>query len=160
MLLSPSFYRRYQSITITFSSRWIIGPKISLTFHTNLQLDSFEAFSINFLPDFQSSWPLFSLFLGTIHKHYLKGGGFVIFTGEIWDSPSSIGRIWVPPFWGLTEMGTPSIYNLLITPLYVFYGLIWATSIFLMISIWQNLGAPPSNKWQNLGTPSQKPQPQ
>ncbi len=27
---------------------------------------------------------------------------------------------------------------------------------FLIIRIWQNMGAPPSEDWQNLGTPSDK----
>ncbi len=39
-------------------------------------------------------------------------------------SPLRIGRIWVPPY------------------IYVFYGLIWAISVCLIICNWQNLGAP------------------
>ncbi len=68
--------------------------------------------------------------------------------------PAMIDIIWVP--FSLT-------YNVLIIILSMFYGLIWAISGFLIISIWQNLGAPsedwknlapPSDKWRNLGTPS------
>ncbi len=68
-------------------------------------------------------------------------GSFSIFTpppriGRIWCHPLSIGRNLVtpPPF--------PLTYNFLITPLYVFYCLICAISVFLIISIiGQNLVA-------------------
>ncbi len=49
------------------------------------------------------------------------------------------------PLRQLAESGSPYIYVhiFLITPLYVFYGLIWAISVFLIISISQNLPPPP-----------------
>ncbi len=85
---------------------------------------------------------------GPFRKHYW-GVETSIFTGKL---------IWAPPPLRIGRMP----YNLLhmiffITPQYVFYGLIWDISVVLIISIWQNLGAPlPSEDWQNLSTPSHK----
>ncbi len=57
-----------------------------------------------------------------------------------------------PPLWGLEKYRYPPTYNILITPLYVFYGLIWAISVFyLMINIC--LSGPPLEDCQNLGVP-------
>ncbi len=57
------------------------------------------------------------------------------------------------PLQGLAESGYPPTYIVLITALYVFYGLIG----FLIINIWQNLGDQPpphvSKDWQNMGAP-------
>ncbi len=41
----------------------IIGPKVDLIFHQNVLVNRFEAFCINFLLDFRSKWPPFSLIL-------------------------------------------------------------------------------------------------
>ncbi len=41
----------------------ILWIKVSLIFHQNISFDHFETFCPNFLLDFQSCWPSFSLFL-------------------------------------------------------------------------------------------------
>ncbi len=139
----------------------IIGLKVSLTFHPNLP---FDAFSINLLLDFHSSWPPFSLFLGTIHKHYWGGGagGFVIFIDKIWEPSSHLP----PPFEYWQNLGAPFLrIGRTRYPLYIWFVNntpvcdIWPYVSYF--SFWEYLGAalPPSDKWQNLGTTSQKPHP-
>ncbi len=48
------------------------GTIFGQTFHQNLSFDSFEAFCINFLLHFLSSWPLFSLFLDIFDPTFLQ----------------------------------------------------------------------------------------
>ncbi len=82
--------------------------------------------------------------------------------------PLRIGIIGAP-LRGLPDSGYPPpkyMYNnFLLTPLYVYYDLIWAFSVFGIICICQNMGAPPpwkigkfwippSDEWQHLGPPS------
>ncbi len=57
--LTPSFYRKDQLVSITFSSRYTW----TLIFHKNVLFNSFEAFCVDFLLDFQTNWPPFSLTL-------------------------------------------------------------------------------------------------
>ncbi len=80
------------------------------------------------------------------HSENIPGaGGFLIFAGEIWVPPckdlQNLGAPRGAPLRGLTESGyPPPLTYILMAPLYVFYGLIWTISDFLIVNIWQNLG--------------------
>ncbi len=67
-------------------------------------------------------------------KNYCEEGWNLFdFRKNLGAHPSRIGRIWV------TTPPPPYTYYL-ITPLYVIYGLVWAVSVFLIISVWSYLG--------------------
>ncbi len=77
----------------------------------------------------------------------------------IWVPPPRIGRIWVPP--------NIYVHLFFITPLHMFYGVIWAISLFLITIIWQNLAPPRKidkirvphpDEWRNCPSPPPKPQ--
>ncbi len=101
------------------------------------------------------------------HSANITGGWRLFNFGQrnLDDPVPRIGRICVPPSEDWQNLGTtmyPPTYNILITPLYVFYGLMSYFSL-LIINIWQNLHVPhrkigkiwvpPCDEWQNLGTP-------
>ncbi len=60
--------RKKWFVSITYSSRLNGG----LIFHQNLAFDHFEEFYTNFLFDFRSCWPTFSLFLDLLTPHFYK----------------------------------------------------------------------------------------
>ncbi len=80
------------------------------------------------------------------------GGGIIsIFDSKIWVSPSP-SEVWqnrgVPlsEDWQNLSTSHINVHYVFLKHLYmtVFYVLIWAISVFLVISIWQNLSAPPN----------------
>ncbi len=50
----------------------IIGPKVCLISHQNHSFDGFESLCTNFLLDFWSRWPYFSLFLNLFDASFLQ----------------------------------------------------------------------------------------
>ncbi len=61
-------------------------------YHTDMQ-----SCRINITWPIMISWQNYNFLLGTVQKTLLGGGGFSIFTCEIWVPSERIGRIWVPP---------------------------------------------------------------
>ncbi len=100
-------------------------------------------------------------------KYYWKGvQAFCFFAGDIWVPNSKDWQNVSVPFWGWAESRCPPPPPLTLffskTPLCVFYGLIWAISVFY-IGIWKILdapqpfgilaksGSPPYDKWKIPG---------
>ncbi len=76
---------------------------------------------------------------GLFRKHYWGRRLFNLCRRNLGAPSEDWQKLGIPPSEGWQNLGTPHI-KCLKTPLYVFYCHTWAISVFLINSIWQNLG--------------------
>ncbi len=119
------------------STIWLVSYLLSQVLKVTIWLVSdwvwcWKSLSGLYLTEFDAESHHLACILLMNHSENITVEGGEVCWQNLGAPPPMIGRIWVPPY----------ICFFLITPIYVFYGLICAIAVLLINSIWKNMGTP------------------